>query len=122
MKNLNQIKFNKPDDGPFKAPLKQDLVGVQGIQVRGEIIGKLNLLLKNQLKKPLIIRDKYKEIVSNEGSYFGLKAAGILLVLIIILSYILKAINLKPENRRYRYTSKHSEKFLQILGKIKVLS
>ncbi|NMA66827.1 MAG: hypothetical protein GX957_11430, partial [Clostridiaceae bacterium] len=52
-----------------------------------------------------IIRDKYKEIVSNERFIFGVKAAGILIIIIIILSYIFRIINRKKRrNRRYNYS------------------
>ncbi|NLM76147.1 MAG: D-alanyl-D-alanine carboxypeptidase [Clostridiaceae bacterium] len=111
----SEIKFNKPDDEPFKAPIEAgQVVGVKEYRYDGEIIGEVELVAKKSIEKTTfaIIRDKYKEIVSNERFIFGLKAAGILLVLIIILSYILKAINHRNRrNRRYRYTRpKHSRK------------
>lgn len=104
----SEIKFNKPEEEPFRAPIEAgQVVGVKEFRYDGKPIGQVELVAKESIEKTTfaIIRDKYREIVSNERFIFGVKAAGIILVVIIILSYILRIINRRNRrNRRYHYS------------------
>lgn len=108
-KNLEIIKtFNEP----FLAPIAQgQVVGKIEYRYKGKSIGSVDLVSKEAIEKTTIaiLRDKYKEIVSDKRFIFGVKAAVILIVLIIILSYILRMIN-RRNHRRKQYRTSSSRK------------
>ncbi len=97
---------------PFKAPIEMgQVVGKTEYLYNGKIIGTVELIAKEPIEKTTfaIIRDKYREIVSNERFIFGLKAAGVVIIVIIVLSYILRIANRKNRHRRrYNYSNRYS--------------
>lgn len=99
------LKVVKTFSEPFTAPIAQgQVVGKIEYFYKDKPIGSVDLVAKEGIEKTTIaiIRDKYKEIVSDERFIFGVKAAVILIVAIIILGYILRMIN-RRNNRRKRY-------------------
>ncbi len=99
------LKVVKTFFEPFTAPITQDqVVGKIEYFYKDKPIGSVDLVAKEGIEKTTfaIIRDKYKQIVSDERFIFGIKAAVILIVVIIILGYILRMIN-RRNNRRKRY-------------------
>lgn len=101
-------------DQPFKAPIETgQVLGRTVYKYDGKEIGTIELVAKESIEKTTfaIIRDKYREIVSNQRFIFGLKAAGVCVVVILILGNILRIINRKRgRRRRYNYSGKYSGK------------
>lgn len=113
----NDLEIVKTFDEPFAAPIAQgQVVGKIEYFYKGKSIGTVDLVAKEAIEKTTfaIIRDKYKEIVSNERFIFGVKAAAVLVVVIIILSYFLRiASRRRNRSRRYRsgYTRRNNYRF-----------
>lgn len=101
----NDLQIRKTFNEPFAAPIEQgQVVGKIDYIYKGKSIGTVDLVAKEAIEKTTfaIIRDKYREIVSNERFIFGVKAAAVLVVVIIILSYFLRITNRRRyRNRRY---------------------
>lgn len=108
-KDLKVIKtFTKP----FTAPItKGQIVGKIEYTYKGASIGSVDLVAKEAVEKTTIaiLRDKYKQIVSDKRFIFGVKAVVVLIVLIIILAYILRIIN-KRKNRRKHFRNYSSSR------------
>ncbi len=107
---LNEdLKVVKTFNEPFIAPITQgQVVGKMEYFYKDTSIGSVDLVAKEAIEKTTlaILRDKYKEIVSDQRFIFGVKTAGILIVIILILSYILRMRNRKNNRKkRYGYTS-----------------
>ena len=106
---LTQVKtLNEP----FKAPIeKGQVLGTIEYFYKGESIGSVNIVANNAIEKTTIaqIRDKYMEIVNDKRFILGLKIAGGLVVLLILLRLVLRTISRKT-NRRRRYSSYSSSR------------
>ncbi|MCX7773858.1 MAG: D-alanyl-D-alanine carboxypeptidase, partial [Clostridia bacterium] len=90
------LTVRKTLNQPFKAPIVQgQVMGRIEYLYKEKVIGSVDLVAKDPIEKTTIaiLRDKYKEIVSDKRFIFGVKAAVGLIVFIIILAYILRAIN-----------------------------
>jgi len=108
----NDLKIVKTFNEPFAAPISQgQVVGKIEYFYKGKSIGTVDLVAKEGIEKTTfaIIRDKYREIVSNERFIFGVKAAAVLVVVIIILSYFLRITN-RRRNRSRRYKSGYTRR------------
>lgn len=105
-KDLEIIKsFNEP----FIAPIDQgQIVGKIEYHYKGQAIGTVELVAKESIEKTTIaiLRDKYKEIISDERFIFGVKAAVIVIIVIIILGFILRIINRRRRRRNSYYSSR----------------
>lgn len=104
--NLQIIKsFNEP----FIAPIAQgQTVGKIEYIYKGKSIGTVELVSKEAIEKTTIaiLRDKYKEIINDERFIFGVKAAVMIIVAIIILGFILRFSNRKKRRRNNYYSSR----------------
>ena len=90
---------------PFEAPITQgQVVGTLEYYYNQKLIGSIELVAKDSIEKTTIaiLRDKYKEIISDEKFIFGVKAAGISIAVLIILGIIIRIIR-RRNNRRKRY-------------------
>jgi hypothetical protein len=78
-----------------------------------KLIGTIELISKEAIEKTTIaiLRDKYKEIISDERFIFGVKAAGIAIAVIIILGIIIRFINRKNRRNRYNYYSSRKNNY-----------
>lgn len=97
---------------PFAAPIAQgQVVGMMEYFYNHKSIGSVELVANDAIEKTTIaiLRDKYKEIISDERFIFGVKAAGIAIAAIIILGFILRIIK-RRNNRRKRYNYYSSRK------------
>lgn len=111
-KDLQMVKtFNEP----FVAPIAQgQVVGKLEYIYKGKSIGTVDLVAKEAIEKTTIamLRDKYREIISDKRFIFGVKAAGIIILAIIILGYILRMINRRNKRRkRYNYSSSRKNNY-----------
>lgn len=111
------LKIVKTFNEPYAAPIEQgQIVGKMEYYYKDSLIGTVDLVAKEAIEKTTLamLRDKYKEIVSDQRFIFGVKVAGVLIVVIIVLSYILRLRNRRNSRRkRYGYPSykKNSYKF-----------
>ena len=102
-----KLKVIKTFNEPFIAPIEQgQTVGKIEYIYDGKSIGVVELVSKEAIEKTTIaiLRDKYKEIINDERFIFGVKAAGLAIVAIFILGFILRLINRK-RRRRFNYYS-----------------
>lgn len=108
----NALTTQQTFNEPFAAPITQgQTVGQIEYFYKQQSIGTVELIAKDAIEKTTIaiLRDKYKEIISDERFIFGVKAAVIIIVAIIILGFILRIINRK-RNRKKRYNYYSSRK------------
>lgn len=106
------LKAVKTFNQPFMAPItKGQVLGKIDYLYKGTSIGTVELVAKEAIEKTTIakLRDKYKEIVSDPRFIFGAKAAGVLILVILVLSYIIRMRN-RRNNRRKRYNSPSSSR------------
>ena len=99
---------------PFAAPIAQgQAVGKIEYFYNQKLIGTIELISKEAIEKTTIaiLRDKYKEIISDERFIFGVKAAGIAIAVIIILGIIIRFINRKNRRNRYNYYSSRKNNY-----------
>lgn len=104
----NNLQIVKTFNEPFAAPIEQgQTVGKIEYIYGGKSIGTVDLVAKESIEKTTIaiLRDKYKEIISDERFIFGVKAAVLAIIAIIILSFILRIIRKKRRRSMY-YSSK----------------
>lgn len=90
---------------PFAAPIAQgQVVGKIEYYYNNTLIGTIELIANEAIEKTTIaiLRDKYKELISDERFIFGVKAAGIAIAVIIVLGIIIRIIR-RRNNRRKRY-------------------
>lgn len=108
----NTVTKNPEIFEPFTAPIAQgQVVGKIEYKYNNELIGSVDLIANEAIEKTTIaiLRDKYKEIISDEKFIRGVKLAGIAIVAIIILGIIIRIIR-KRNNRRKRYSYYSSRK------------
>lgn len=108
----NTVTKNPEIFEPFTAPIAQgQVVGKIEYKYNNELIGSVDLIANEAIEKTTIaiLRDKYKEIISDEKFILGVKLAGIAIVAIIILGIIIRIIR-KRNNRRKRYSYYSSRK------------
>lgn len=94
--------------GKFIAPIEEgQILGKLEYRYKGQTIGTVDLVAKESIEKTTIaiLRDRYKEIISDKRFTFGVKAVVILIVFIIILGFILRFINRRRRRRRNSYYS-----------------
>lgn len=106
------LKIIKTFDVPFAAPISQgQVVGKIEYLYKGKSIGSVDLVARDSIEKTTvaILRDKYREIVSDGRFVFGVKAALVLIIIIVILSNILRIIN-RRKKRRNLYKGSYSRK------------
>ena len=106
------LKVVKTFFEPFMAPITQgQVVGKMVYFYKDKAIGSVDLVAKEAIEKTTlaILRDKYKEIVSDERFIFGVKAAVGLIIVIVVLSYILRIIK-RRNNRKKRYNYSSARK------------
>ncbi len=103
------LKIIKTFSEPFIAPINQgQTVGKIEYVYKGQSIGSVELVSKEAIEKTTIaiLRDKYKEIISDERFIFGVKAAVIIIIAIIILGFILRFINRRKRKHSNYYSSR----------------
>lgn len=108
-----KLKVIKTFNEPFIAPIEQgQTVGKIEYIYDGKSIGVVELVSKEAIEKTTIaiLRDKYKEIINDERFIFGVKAAGLAIVAIFILGFILRLINRK-RRRRFNYYSSRKNNY-----------
>jgi hypothetical protein len=78
----------------------------------GKSIGSVSIVANNSIEKTTIaqIRDKYMEIVNDKRFTLGLKIAGVLIIVLIVLRLVLKAVSRRSNRRRRYYSSASSRK------------
>ncbi|NLE24425.1 MAG: D-alanyl-D-alanine carboxypeptidase [Clostridiaceae bacterium] len=104
-----KLKVTKTFNEPFIAPIEQgQTVGKIEYIYDGKKIGVVELVAKESIEKTTIaiLRDKYREIISDERFIFGVKAAVSFIIAIIILALILRFINRKRRRRSNYYSSR----------------
>lgn len=102
------------DESPFVAPIEAGKVlGKLEYSYKGQSIGYVDLVAKDSIEKTniAILRDKYREIVSNERFIFGLKAVALLIIIIIILILLLRFINRRRKRRHNSYYSSRKKNY-----------
>ena len=104
-----KLTVKKTFNEPFIAPIEQgQTVGKIEYIYDGKSIGVVELVSKEAIEKTTIaiLRDKYREIISDERFIFGVKAAVLFIIAIIILGFILRFINRKRRRRSNYYSSR----------------
>ncbi len=111
---LNQnLTLVKKLNEPFKAPIeKGQVLGSLEYFYNGKSIGSVSIVANNSIEKTTIaqIRDKYMEIVNDKRFTLGLKIAGVLIIVLIVLRLVLKAVSRRSNRRRRYYSSASSRK------------
>lgn len=99
-----ELTMEKTLNEPFKAPIeKGQVLGTIEYFYNGRSIGTVNIVANNSVEKTTIaqIRDKYMEIINDRRFTLGLKIAGILLIVLIILRFVLRTFSRRYGRRRY---------------------
>ena len=111
---LNQnLTLVKKLNEPFKAPIeKGQVLGSLEYFYKGKSIGSVSIIANNSIEKTTIaqIRDKYMEIVNDKRFTLGLKIAGGLIIVLIVLRLVFKAVSRRSNRRRRYYSSASSRK------------
>ncbi|MGI6049841.1 MAG: D-alanyl-D-alanine carboxypeptidase family protein [Acetivibrionales bacterium] len=99
-------------ESPFKAPIEAgQVLGKKEYFYKGKSIGSVELVAKDSIEKTTIaiLRDKYRQIISDKRFIFGVKAAAGAILVILILIFILRLVNRRRKRRYgsyYPYKSK----------------
>lgn len=80
---------------------------------KGQSIGSVDLVSKDSIEKTkiAILRDKYRELISNERFIFGLKMTAFMILAIIILLLVLRFINRRRKRRHGSYYSSRRKNY-----------
>lgn len=108
----NTVKKVPIINEPFAAPIEQgQVVGKIEYYYNNNLIGSIDLIANESIEKTTIaiLRDKYREIISDERFILGVKLTGAAIVTIIILGFIIRIIR-KRNSRRKRYSYYSSRK------------